>query len=159
MTGDEDERFWSKVIKGPRPDDCWLWIGAVSDDGYGRFWIKTSEGQKALRPQRHAHTLLTGEQLPPYVILLHSCDVPLCVRSTGGPDSHTHPGTQAENLMDRLQKRRHPHAYTWHWRSVGRTNFAARSRQLRDALKAHGWDESIIRPLMSGHDPDTPRLF
>ena len=29
--------FWSKVLKGPRPDDCWLWMGAVPGDGYGRF--------------------------------------------------------------------------------------------------------------------------
>ncbi len=112
-----------------------------------------------MRPQRYAHTLLTGEQLPPEAILLHRCDVPLCVRSTGGADSHTHPGTQAENLLDRSQKRRHANAYTWRWRGIGRANFVAQSRQLRDALREHGWDESLIRPLMSGHDPDAPRLF
>lgn len=124
--------------------------------GHGRYWIKTANGgQKAVRPQRHSHALLTGEQLPPEVILLHECDVPLCVRSTGGPDSHTSPG----NLLDRSQKRRHAAAYTWHWRGVGRANFAAQSRQLRDALRKHGWDEAIIRPLMSGHDPKAPRLF
>lgn len=132
----------------------------MSDDGYGRFWIKAPEGgQRAVRPQRHAHTLITGEQLLPTVILLHTCDVLLCVRSTGGPDSHTHPGTQADNLLDRSLKRRHANAYTWHWRGVGRANFAAQSRELRDALKEFGWDETVIRPLMSGNDPGAPRLF
>ncbi len=158
MTSNQDERFWAKVIKGPRPDDCWLWTGAVSDDGYGHYWIKTPEGQKVVRPQRHAHTLLTGEQLPVEVILLHSCDVPLCVRSTGGPDSHTRSGTRAENLLDRSRKRRHANAYIWRWRGIGRANFVTRSRELRDALREHGWEESIIRPLISGHDLDAPRL-
>ncbi|MCP1415715.1 hypothetical protein ACX800_22730 [Paenarthrobacter nitroguajacolicus] len=158
MTRDE-ARFWSKVIKGPWENDCWLWTGAVADDGYGRYWIKTAKGQQAVRPQRFAHLLLTGEQLDPDTKLLHSCDIPICVRATGGPDSHLLPGTQAENLIDRTQKRRHANAHSWRWRGVGRANFAAQSRQLRDALKEHGWDESVIRPLMSGHDPDAPTLF
>jgi hypothetical protein len=160
VTGSPKDRFWSKVIKGPRPDDCWLWTGAVADDGYGRYWIRNEAGgQQAVRPQRYAHTLLTGEELDPGVVLMHSCDIPLCVRSTGGTDSHTYPGTQAANLLDRSQKRRHANAHTWRWRGVGRANLAAQSRELRDALKAHGWDESVIRPLMSGIDPDAPTLF
>lgn len=152
-------RFWAKVIKGPRPDDCWLWTGAVSDDGYGRFWTQHDGHQQALRPQRFAYQVLTGEQLPAHVVLMHDCDVPLCVRATGGLDSHLTPGTQGQNLLDRSQKLRHANAYTWRWRGIGRANFAAQSRQLRDALKVHGWDEEIIRPLMSGHDPDAPTLF
>lgn len=160
MAGTPEDRFWRKVIKGPRPNDCWLWTGAVSDDGYGRYWIQTTDGgQLAVRPQRFAYTILTGEQLPPHVKLMHSCDIPICVRATGAEDSHLYPGTQADNLLDRSQKRRHANAYTWRWRGVGRANFAAQSRQLRDALKEHGWDESVIRPLMSGLDPDAPTLF
>ncbi|WP_420367101.1 hypothetical protein [Curtobacterium sp. L1-20] len=31
------ERFWSHVVKGPAPADCWIWTGAIGDDGYGRF--------------------------------------------------------------------------------------------------------------------------
>jgi hypothetical protein len=159
MPSSTEDRFWDKVIKGPRPNDCWLWTGAVSDDGYGRYWIGTVQGQKAVRPQRYAHEILTGGQLPSHVMLMHVCDIPLCVRATGGEDTHLVPGTQAENLLDRSQKRRHANAYTWRWRGVGRANFAAQSRQLRDALKEHGWDESVIGPLMSGHDPDAPTLF
>ncbi|MDP9936840.1 hypothetical protein J2T11_003208 [Paenarthrobacter nicotinovorans] len=155
----DEARFWAKVIEGPRENDCWLWTGAVGDDGYGRFWIKTPTGQQAVRPQRFAYMLLTGEQLDPDTKLLHSCDIPLCVRATGETDSHLVPGTQAENLVDRSQKRRHANAHSWRWRGVGRANFTARSRQLRDALKEHGWNESVIRPLMSGHDPDAPTLF
>ncbi|MCW2133361.1 hypothetical protein [Arthrobacter sp. VKM Ac-2550] len=155
----DEARFWPKIIKGRRENDCWLWTGAVGDDGYGRYWIKTASAQQALRPQRFAYLLLTGEHLPADIKLLHTCDIPLCVRATGGKDSHLYPGTQADNLRDRSQKRRHANAHTWRWRGTGRTNFAAQSRQLRDALKEHGWDESVIRPLMSGHDPNAPTLF
>lgn len=154
-----DERFWSKVCRGPRPDDCWLWVGAVSDDGYGRFWTQRDGQQISVRPQRFAHQLLTGEALPSHVVLMHLCDVPLCVRATGEADSHLAPGSQADNLLDRSQKLRHANAYTWRWRGIGRANLAAQSRQLRGALKENGWDEEIIRPLMSGYDPDAPTLF
>ena len=112
-----------------------------------------------MRPQRYAHEILTGGQLSPHVILMHVCDISLCVRATGGEDTHLVPGTQAENLLDRSQRRRHANVYTWRWHGVGRANFAAQSRQLRAALKEHGWDESVIGPLMSGHDPDAPTLF
>jgi hypothetical protein len=107
MPSSTEDRFWDKVIKGPRPHDCWLWTGAVSDDGYGRYWIGTVQGQKAMRPQRYAHEILTDEELPSHVLLMHSCDIPLCVRATGGEDTHLVPGTRAENLLDRSQKRRH----------------------------------------------------
>jgi hypothetical protein len=33
MTPDELDRFFRKVIKGPAPDDCWIWVGAIADDG------------------------------------------------------------------------------------------------------------------------------
>lgn len=70
----------------------------------------------------------------------------LCVRATGKHDSHLVPGTRAMHLIDRSHKRRRANAYSWRWRGVGLTNFAARSRELRDALKEHGWDESVIGP-------------
>ncbi len=40
MSPDELDRFYRKVVKGPRPDDCWIWTGAIADDGYGRFAIR-----------------------------------------------------------------------------------------------------------------------
>ena len=160
MTGSPEDRFWSEVIKGPRPDDCWLWTGAVSDDGYGRYWIRNEAGgQQAVRPQRYAHTLLTGEELDPGVVLMHSCDIPLCVRSTGGTDSHTSPVPPPATRLERPQPTPPPTAHPGRGGGLGRANFAAQSRELRDALKAHGWDESVIRPLMSGIDPDAPTLF
>jgi len=68
----EQERFWGYVLKGPAPDDCWLWTGAIADDGYGRFWTAGADGgQKIFRPQRYAYTALTGRVLTPDVLILH----------------------------------------------------------------------------------------
>ncbi|MGO4431739.1 hypothetical protein AB4Y88_00115 [Paenarthrobacter sp. RAF9] len=40
-----------------------------------------------------------------------------------------------------------------------RTDFAARSRALRNAALKYGWNLEILRPLTSGTDPDAPTLF
>jgi hypothetical protein len=46
-----EEHFWSHVVQGPAPADCWIWTGAVGDDGYGRFWVpQPGGGQRAMRP-------------------------------------------------------------------------------------------------------------
>lgn len=86
------DRVWEKVVKGPAPTDCWIWTGAIADDGYGRFWVTREGGQRALRPQRYAYEDLTGEILTPSIILLHVCDVPLCVHASTGPESPWCPG-------------------------------------------------------------------
>lgn len=56
----DSERFWSYVVKGPNPEDCWLWAGAVADDGYGRFSVTTNGSRRAVRPHRFAYEELTG---------------------------------------------------------------------------------------------------
>jgi hypothetical protein len=155
----ESDRFWEKVIKGPRPTDCWIWTGAVADDGYGRFWVTRDGGQRALRPQRFAYEHLTGTTLYPDIALMHVCDVPLCVHATTGTDSHLIPGTQALNMLDRSQKGRHANASSFQWRGIGRAQFHAQSVALRTALLEHGWNETIIRPLLTGTDPEAPTLF
>jgi hypothetical protein len=32
---DEIARFRSRIVAGPLVTDCWVWAGALSDDGYG----------------------------------------------------------------------------------------------------------------------------
>jgi hypothetical protein len=155
----ESQRFWDKVIKGPRPNDCWLWVGAIADDGYGRFWIQRDRRQRAVRPQRFAYEQLTGETLHPGVKLMHTCDVPLCVHATVDAHSHLVPGTQWQNMIDRSQKGRHANASSFRWRNVGRSQLHALSLELRTALLEHGWKEPVIRPLLTGVDPEAPTLF
>ena len=155
----ESDRFWEKVIRGPRPHDCWIWTGAVADDGYGRFWVTRDSEQRALRPQRYAYEHLTGEALHPGIALMHVCDVPLCVHASTGADTHLLPGTPALNMLDRSKKGRHANASTFRWRGVGRAQFRAQSLTLRTALLEHGWNEPIIRPLLIGIDPEAQTLF
>ncbi|NQD86857.1 hypothetical protein HP499_03405 [Paenarthrobacter sp. CM16] len=51
-------RFWAKVSKGPRENECWLWVRAVADDGYGRFTLNGDGRTQAVRPHRFASTWL-----------------------------------------------------------------------------------------------------
>lgn len=81
----ETERFWLYIVKGPAPEDCGLWTGAISDDGYGRFWMHDGARQKAVRPQRYAYELAIGQLLPSDAMVLHSCDVPTCAHADADP--------------------------------------------------------------------------
>lgn len=150
------DRFWSKVLKGPGPGDCWLWTGAVADDGYGRFFLRQDGRDTSVRPHRYAFELATGSPLAEGAVLRHICNIPICVR----PDSnHLISGTQRENMLDRAWDGRHANGASWQWRGTGRAAFAARSHALRDAAREHGWDLSILGPIMAGVDSEAPTLF
>jgi hypothetical protein len=55
---DEVARFWRHVVKGPGERDCWIWVGAIGDDGYGRFWTTRDGRARVLRPHRVAELVL-----------------------------------------------------------------------------------------------------
>lgn len=95
------ERFWGKVEK---TDGCWLWRGVVNlkRGGYGYFY----DDDTRLRRAHRVAWELTNGPLAEAESLLHSCDVPACVR----PD-HLSIGTQTENLADMRTKRR-GHTFT-----------------------------------------------
>src|SRR5699024_9865486 len=84
MVNHDDPRFWSHVVKGDDPGDCWIWTGAISDDGYGRYWTTAGGRQKVLRPHRYVYQLITGQE--PQGHILHECDFPLCVHRS---EEHT----------------------------------------------------------------------
>lgn len=60
LTADEIDRFWSRVVKGPRETDCWLWArdgAAIGDDGYGRdraIFASDATGRPSRFPGRAA---------------------------------------------------------------------------------------------------------
>lgn len=73
------ERFYAHVLQGPSADSWWLWTGAISDDGYGRFWFNTTAGQKVVSAHRFAlATVHGGLEAIEDQTALHRCDVPLC---------------------------------------------------------------------------------
>src|SRR3990167_3621402 len=57
LTGDGAEaRFWQKVDKDTGRG-CWLWLGALDKDGYGRF---RDDSQRMTRVHRFAYELLVA---------------------------------------------------------------------------------------------------
>lgn len=86
-----EERFWEKVHK---TDSCWLWTGATTPAGYGRFDDDYAH--------RFALKLAYGP-LERGVQGLHKCDNPPCVRVHS---DHVFPGTQHDNLIDMSSKAR-----------------------------------------------------
>lgn len=80
-------RFLSRVIVG---DDCWLWRGAHSEDGYGTFQLATAS---KLGAHRISWALFNGRW--PKAWVLHRCGNPGCVR----PD-HLYEGGPVENSED-----------------------------------------------------------
>ena len=80
----EVARFGAKVVRGPGPADCWLWTGAIADDGYGRFWIRRNGVVRVVRPHRYALALALQVGLDDVEVAEHAvCDVPICVGAEG----------------------------------------------------------------------------
>jgi hypothetical protein len=80
------ESFQAKVDV---TETCWLWTGAVTHNGYGK-WRKDG---RTIRAHRQAYTWAYG---PTGLFVLHECDTPACVRPT-----HLKAGTHQQNMIDR----------------------------------------------------------
>lgn len=87
-------RFWTYVEK---TETCWLWIGALSDNGYGRLHVH----RRSLSVHRLSYVIHRGA-IPEGQYVLHHCDRRACIR----PD-HLFLGTHLDNINDMLQKKRH----------------------------------------------------
>lgn len=81
----ERDRFFSRVVCGPRPGDCHLWVGAIgSDVWYGRFAIRRGAYPHVVRTSRYAAAVaLQGRVLASDDLVLHLCDLPLCAQRDG----------------------------------------------------------------------------
>lgn len=79
-----------------RTDDCWLWSGDKSSNGYGRAWYK------GIRSAAHrvVYGILTGNWCEGKQ-LDHKC----CTRNCVNPD-HLQPVTAKKNCKLREQRRR-----------------------------------------------------
>ena len=77
-------RFWRFVqLLDDSDDACWIWTGAMRDDGRGRF----SVGRREITAHRAAWEIRTGEPAPAGYRLEQECNHPQCVRhwKLGGP--------------------------------------------------------------------------
>lgn len=93
-----DERFWQRVVKS---DTCWVWTGAHTRFGYGRWYYDASI--PPVFAHRYVYAQLVGP-IPENLCVLHRCDNPPCVR----PD-HLWLGTRTDNAADRDAKGRNRH--------------------------------------------------
>lgn len=115
---DVKERFLAKVKKTP---GCWLWTGAKSTGGYGRFQIGTHQASKLAQAHRLSYEFFVGP-VPEGKDVCHTCDVRICVNP-----AHLFIGTRAENLQDASRKGR-----------LARKLTPADARQIRDIYKRGG---------------------
>ncbi|WP_186369141.1 HNH endonuclease [Rothia kristinae] len=156
------QRFASKIVRGPGARDCWIWTGAVGDDGYGRFWTRNTDGaQRMTRAHRFAFEQLVGDpaQLDG-VEVCHTCDNPLCVRAEPGPGSHLYAGDRSRNMADRAERGRGntQHAGQF-FRAQTRAERARNSRALRDFVRVNGYDAAAVDELLGRRGPGQLLLF
>ena len=69
---------------------CWIWIGTVHNNGYGRF----SETNGKILAHRKSYELFVGT-IPDGMQINHKCHMPLCVNP-----NHLYAGTQKDNVLD-----------------------------------------------------------
>jgi hypothetical protein len=179
----EVRRFEAKVVRGPG-SSCWIWAGAVGDDGYGSFSIRRPQldgrgvpmadpvtGRPLMREHvvsapRYALAAALGVAMGEAETAEHVvCDEPICVRAhdglVDGGIGHLSVSTQADNLRTMgLRGRGGGTPRPWQSRGPDRAARAARSRALRDAVKAHGWNpERMAEVVAALSGPEQARLF
>lgn len=73
ITPGGEQRFWGKVEK---TDECWLYRGGITTDGYGRFYY----GGKDV-PAHHMPMIFAGQEPPKFPMVSdHLCKTRNCVR-------------------------------------------------------------------------------
>lgn len=127
-------RFWSKVSrKDAGRDDCWQWMGARDEKGYGRFRISC---RPSMIYQAHRVSWMLANRRWPRAdrMVLHSCDNPSCVNPR-----HLREGTAQDNQDDIDARGRRRRRLRGHWAG---TEFW-RDRRADSTILRGG---SILRP-------------
>lgn len=80
-------RFW-RLVDRSDPEECWVWLGTVLNNGYGRF----NRGDRHVVAHRFAYEAAVGP-IPEGLDLDHLCRNRRCVNP-----AHLEPVTRSENL-------------------------------------------------------------
>jgi hypothetical protein len=78
------KNFWKRVAITP---SCWLWMGEINNDGYGRFTIRKNHALA----HRFSYEMLVG-YIPEGLQIDHLCKVRNCLNP-----NHLEPVTSMEN--------------------------------------------------------------
>lgn len=93
--------FWARVAM---TDECWLWMGPRSKDGYGHTNYKGVDGQFHYIGAHRLSYLLEHGAIPENSHVAHTCDTPACVRP-----SHLFLTSHKGNMEDKVAKGRSHH--------------------------------------------------
>ena len=90
--------YWAKITL-TSPADCWEWVGARNEKGYGRFWTAR---YGLLKAHRVSYQLAHPDEDISGWNVCHSCDNRICCNP-----NHLWLGTTEDNNKDMLQKGRY----------------------------------------------------
>lgn len=140
----EMERF-ERSIERITESGCWIWSGALGQDGYG----KTSSKGKDIRAHRWAWHLFKGA-IPEGMQVCHRCDVPTCCNP-----GHLFVGSHMDNERDKRAKGRDfklpPHRETkLTEKQVAEIRAARGNVRQVDLAKRYGVHHSHISRIQTG---------
>lgn len=134
------DRYFEK-IRRPGAGGCWLWTGAISNRGHGRFWI--GDGRVVIAHRFAWAVAHPGDALPP-VVAHGDCDNPLCQNP-----SHLSASTSGENRREWAARRHRPGSALRDVRGA-----RGRARELRDAAREGADLEGVIAEGVQTIDRD-----
>lgn len=133
----EWDRFKTKWIPYPGTR-CWIWIGAINENGYGVF---SDSDRKAWLANRASWELHNGP-ISDGMEVMHKCDRPACVN----PD-HLCLGTHADNMRDMKNKRRHSYGEN-RWKAKLTARQVAEIRCSKDTAAALAKMYGVSKPTI-----------
>lgn len=117
-------RYRALVSTAPMEAGCWIWLGALSGQGTGRFWIGA---HSVVVAHRFGYALAFGVQaLDVDAQLAHRCDEASCQNP-----AHLRPVSAAENTQEWINRRQTPGSPLRDVRGA-----LGRARALRTAARA-----------------------
>ena len=138
-------RYRDKIVRPGGESSCWIWVGAVSGQGHGRFRL---DSRRVVVAHRFGWLLAhPGEAMP--VAVTHDCDNPLCQNP-----AHLRAGTIASNRLEYVARAGQPGSPLNDLRGA-----RARAIRIRDAARAGLPLAAIIAAGASEVDRDQPGLW